>query len=114
MQQSNGEMCKLAQQRYRDARRQLNVYTAFLMLLTLSCLMFAIWVVISLMRRIPVPEQSVQLVGLVVSGAIGAFILARRKDALAEEEQARQDVEKYCPQGTADQLRAELKYKLIR
>lgn len=94
--------CKYAQDRHRDMRRWRNLWTLLLFVFGATIVGFLSFSILLFIREAWLPG-AITTVGTIASGAGIAWVVARRNEAVNEENVAYKDVKEACFGGSAAQ-----------
>jgi hypothetical protein len=102
-------ICRLAQDRYRNAALWRNLWTILLFAVGAVVAVFLVLAVVFFLRQDWLPAAAAAL-GTIVDGAGMKWVVDRRKDAVEEEREAYQEVREACRDvSRADQLGSKLR-----
>jgi hypothetical protein len=108
MSNGTGVICKIAQERHRNAALWKNLWTILLWAFGAAVVVFLILAVLWFIRRDWLPAALTTL-GTIVEGVGIKWVLDRRTDSVKEEEDAYKEVEEACKDvTTAKALRSNL------
>ena len=101
-------LCKIAQEKFRNAALWKNLWTILLWVFGATVVIFLVLAIVFFLRQDWLPGALTTL-GTIVEGAGIRWVVARRTDAVKEEEDAYNEVKDACKDMTrADDLRANL------
>jgi hypothetical protein len=102
-------LCKVAQQRYRNAALWRNLWTILLWVFGTAVVIFLVIAILFLLRQDWLPGVLTTL-GTIVEGVGIKWVADRRAEAVKEEEDAYKEVKESCKDMTkADNLRSNLR-----
>ncbi len=106
-------VCKIAQERFRNAALWKNLWSILLWVFGATVVIFLVLAILFFLRQDWLPGALTSL-GTIVEGAGIKWVVDRRSDAAKEEEDAYKEVEEACKDMTrADDLKVKFKILLM-